>query len=112
MGHPVVGTSREGFALEDILSVMPEGATSWFYQTAAGAEIDLALEQGLRQRIASEIKRSLVPSISKGFHLGCEDIKATHRYIVHPGTKKYSVSNGVIVMPLVEMMTELRDILG
>jgi predicted AAA+ superfamily ATPase len=112
LGHPVVGASWEGFALENILSVMPDGATSWFYRTAAGAEIDLVIEQGLRQRLAIEIKRSLAPSVSKGFHLGCEDIKAKHRYIVYPGAEKYPISNGVIVMPLVDMMTELRDILG
>jgi predicted AAA+ superfamily ATPase len=112
LGHPVVGASWEGFALENILSVMPDGATSWFYRTAAGAEIDLVIEQGLRQRIAIEIKRSLAPSVSKGFHLGCEDIKAKHRYIVYPGAEKYPISNGVIVMPLVDMMTELLEILG
>ncbi len=112
LGHPVAGASWEGFALENILSVMPDGATSWFYRTAAGAEIDLVIEQGLRQRIAIEIKRSLAPSVSKGFHLGCEDIKAKHRYIVYPGAEKYPISNGVIVMPLVDMMTELLEILG
>jgi predicted AAA+ superfamily ATPase len=112
LGHPVAGASWEGFALENILSVMPEGATSWFYRTAAGAEIDLVVEQGLRQRIAIEIKRSLAPSVSKGFHLGCEDIKAKHRYIVYPGKEKYPISNGVIVMPLVDTMTELLNILS
>lgn len=112
LGHPVAGASWEGFALENILSIMPDGAASWFYRTAAGAEIDLVIEQGLRQRVAIEIKRSLAPSVSKGFHLGCEDIKATHRYIVYPGTEKYPISNGLIVMPLVDSMTELRKILG
>ena len=112
LGHPVAGASWEGFALENILSVLPDGATSWFYRTAAGAEIDLVIEQGLRQRIAIEIKRSLAPSVSKGFHLGCEDIKATHRYIVYPGAEQYPISNGVIVMPLVDMMTDLLEILG
>jgi len=112
LGHPVAGASWEGFALENILSVMPEGATSWFYRTAAGAEIDLVIEQGVRQRVAIEIKRSLAPSVSKGFHVGCEDITATRRYIVYPGTEQYPVSNGVIIMPLVDMMTELQESLG
>lgn len=112
LGHPVAGASWEGFALENILSVLPEGATSWFYRTAVGAEIDLVIEQGVRQRVAIEIKRSLAPSVSKGFHVGCEDITATRRYIVYPGTEQYPVSNGVIVVPLVDMMTELREILG
>jgi uncharacterized protein len=112
LGHPVAGASWEGFALENILSVLPEGATSWFYRTAAGAEIDLVIEQGVRQRVAIEIKRSLAPSVSKGFHVGCEDITATRRYIVYPGTEQYPVSNGVTIMPLVDMMTELQESLG
>lgn len=112
LGHPVAGASWEGFALENILAVLPEGATSWFYRTAAGAEIDLVIEQGVRQRMAIEIKRSLAPSVSKGFHVGCEDLHATRRYIIYPGTERYPVSNGVTVMPLVDMMTELREILG
>jgi uncharacterized protein len=112
LGHPVAGAGWEGFALETILSVMPEGATAWFYRTAAGAEIDLVIEQGSRQRIAIEIKRSLAPSVSKGFHLGCEDIDATHRFIVYPGAEPYPVSNRVIVMPLLDMMTGLREVLS
>ena len=112
LGHPVAGASWEGFALENILSVLPEGATPWFYRTAAGAEIDLVIERGVRQRVAIEIKRSLAPSVSKGFHVGCEDITATRRYIVYPGTEQYPVSNGVIMMPLVDMMTELRKSLS
>jgi uncharacterized protein len=112
LGHPVSGASWEGFALENILSVMPEGTTSWFYRTAAGAEIDLVIEQRVRQRVAIEIKRSLAPSVSKGFHLGCGDIKATHRYIVYPGMEQYPISNGVVVMPLVDVMTELQEILS
>lgn len=91
---------------------MPDGATAWFYRTAAGAEIDLVIEQGSRRRIAIEIKRSLAPSVLKGFHLGCEDINATHRFIVYPGTEQYPVSNHAIVIPLAETMTALRNTLG
>jgi uncharacterized protein len=112
LGHPVVGASWEGFVVENILSTMPEGTTAWFYRTSAGAEIDLVIEQGSRRRIAIEIKRSLAPSASKGFHLGCEDITATHRVIIYPGAERYPVSNHVIVMPLVDTMTELREMLS
>jgi len=43
-GHPVVGESWEGFAIENILSVTPVGTKPSFYRTSAGAEIDLVLE--------------------------------------------------------------------
>ena len=112
LGHPVAGASWEGFALENILSVLPQGATPWFYRTSAGAEIDLVIEQGLRQNLAIEIKRSLAPTVSKGFHIGCEDIEAQHRYIVYPGREQYPISNGITVIPLVNILTEFQKILG
>ncbi|MGH8577278.1 MAG: DUF4143 domain-containing protein [Gammaproteobacteria bacterium] len=36
-GHPVVGASFEGFALENLLAAAPTHAAASFYRTAAGA---------------------------------------------------------------------------
>ncbi|MCA9806134.1 MAG: ATP-binding protein, partial [Cyanobacteria bacterium HKST-UBA02] len=56
-GHPVLGYSWEGFVIENIVSVMPEGTRVSFYGTSAGAEIDLVLEIQKRKRPwAMEIK--------------------------------------------------------
>lgn len=107
LGHPVVGASWEGFVIENLLSCLPVSMTPWFYRTAAGAEIDLVLEQGTTQRYAIEIKRSLAPSLSKGFYLGCEDIGATKRFLVYPGNERYPITNGVTVLSLSDMMKEL-----
>ncbi|RYC71081.1 ATP-binding protein [Spirosoma sordidisoli] len=109
LGHPVVGASWEGFVIENLLSCLPIGTTPWFYRTSAGAEIDLVLEQGPAQRYAVEIKRSLAPSLSKGFYLGCEDIGATKRFLVYPGSERYPIANDVTVIPLVDMMKEVAS---
>ncbi|MCY7349583.1 MAG: ATP-binding protein [Cytophagaceae bacterium] len=108
LGHPVVGASWEAFVIETLLSCLPVGTTAWFYRTAAGAEIDLVIEQGVGQKYAIEIKRSLVPALSKGFFFGCDDIGATHRYLVYPGTDCYPIANSVTVVSLTDMMTKLR----
>jgi predicted AAA+ superfamily ATPase len=65
-GHPVFGSSWEGFALENILSAYP-GHKPYFYRTSSGVEIDLVLERG-KKRIAFEFKASKSPSLSKGFY--------------------------------------------
>jgi predicted AAA+ superfamily ATPase len=109
LGHPVIGSSWEGFVIENLLSVLPIGATPWFYRTAAGAEIDLIIELGGKKKYAIEIKRSMTPALSKGFHLGCEDTKATHRYIVYPGKERFPISKEIIALPLVDMMNELKE---
>jgi predicted AAA+ superfamily ATPase len=59
LGHPVVGASWEGMLIENILNALPPTARATFYRTAAGAEIDLIIEFGVRERWAIEIKRSI-----------------------------------------------------
>lgn len=86
------------------MSVLPTASTAWFYRTAAGAEIDMVIEKGSKSRIAIEIKRSASPGVSKGFHIGCEDIKATHKYVVYPGNDKFPLGDNITVVPLKEMM--------
>lgn len=108
LGHPVTGPSWEGFVLENMLTSLPVGVTAWFYRTSAGAEIDLVLENQ-QQRLAIEIKRSLTPSVSKGFHLACDDIQATHRYVVYPGKEGYAGVNGIQVISLPEMMKFIQS---
>ncbi|RPD42458.1 ATP-binding protein [Chitinophaga barathri] len=110
LGHPVVGASWEGFVIENLLSCLPVGATPWFYRTSAGAEIDLVIELGRQERYAIEIKRSMSPAVTKGFHLGCEDIKATRRFIVYPGNERFPASGDASVIPLIDLMKELGNL--
>ncbi len=110
-GHPVVGGSWEGFVVENLLSVLPRRATPYFYSTSGGAEIDLLVEVTPKHRIAIEIKRSLSPTLTKGFYQACEDLGLRERYIVYPGQESYPLSKGITVMPLLGMMEKIaKDI--
>ena len=75
VGHPVVGPSWEGFVIESLLSIAPERAGASFYRSSGGAEVDLVMELPGRDPWAIEIKRSLAPRPSRGFHSACEDIR-------------------------------------
>lgn len=110
LGHPVVGRSWEGFVIENLLSSLPVGVTPWFYRTSAGAEIDLVIEQNAEKKYAIEIKRSSSPSVSKGFYLGCEDIGATHRFVVYSGKERFPLTKSITAISLIDMMDELRKI--
>jgi predicted AAA+ superfamily ATPase len=111
LGHPAVGGSWEGFVIENLLADLPSWASPNFYRTSAGAEIDLVIEAGNKKVIAIEIKRSLSPSLSKGFLIGCEDVSATHRYFVYSGTERFRMSKEVTALPLKMMIEELKQIL-
>ncbi|MEO6546541.1 MAG: ATP-binding protein [Ferruginibacter sp.] len=108
-GHPVAGPSWEGFVIENILSSLPENCKPWFYRTSAGAEIDLVIEMNDQEKYAIEIKRSMTPTLSKGFHLGSEDIAATKPFIVYPGKERFKVTKNVEAISLLEMTEMLQN---
>ncbi len=108
LGHPQCGPSWEGFVLENLLSVMPPGWQPWHFRTAAGAEIDLILENPPEKPIAIEIKRTIQPSISKGFHLGCADIGAGERYYVMPEGTAFALDATTTAISLMELMKRLQ----
>ncbi len=108
LGHPVAGPSWEGFAIENLISALPRGATRWFYRTSAGAEIDLVvtLPDGTTQW-AIEVKRALAPKASRGFRTACDDIGAARRIIVTPGTDAWPLHAEIEVIGLAGAMSEL-----
>jgi predicted AAA+ superfamily ATPase len=108
LGHPACGASWEGFVIENVISVLPEGAQAYFYRTAAGAEIDLVLQLP-KQRWAVEIKRSLSPAPTKGFHLGCEDLDVAARWVVYPGEESYPLNSGTQTIPLAKLVQKLEQ---
>lgn len=107
LGHPVVGGSWEGFVIENILSVAPARVQPFYYGSPGGAEIDLILEFSSAEKWAIEIKRSSSPSVSKGFHIACEDIKPQRRYVVYSGQDRFSMGSGITAISLFELMQEL-----
>src|ERR1035438_2366590 len=108
LGHPVVGSSWEGMLIENILSTVSATTRAWFYRTAVGAEIDLVLETGPNERWAIEIKRSLSdPKPSKGFYIGCADVKANHQIVVYPGKESYRHDAQTEIMPLDALLKQL-----
>lgn len=65
-----------------------------------GAEVDLVLQLPGARVFAIEIKRSLAPVRSKGFEIGSDDVGATHRYVVYPGTDTFDLDRRTTAIPL------------
>ena len=104
LGHPAVGESWEGFVIENLVTAAPPGTEAWFYRSSAGAEIDLLLQIDARKLWAVEVKRSLSPKPSRGFHVACDDIQATRRLLVYPGKEPYKLDGKVEVVPLTTIL--------
>lgn len=109
LGHPLCGDSWEGFIIENLLMHLPDSWTASYYRTSAQAEIDLVLEGPRQQVLAIEIKRTLTPQVSKGFRLGCEDIRATRGYYVIPMGERYPLEHATEAITVSELASILHE---
>ncbi len=109
-GHPVVGASWEGFAVENLIAAAPSLTVPGFYRTSAGAEIDLTLEIPGHGLWAFDIKRGLSARPEKGFYIACEDLKADHRFLVNSGAERYPIGPGLDAIGLDAMAAALATL--
>ncbi|MBI2638137.1 ATP-binding protein [Candidatus Peregrinibacteria bacterium] len=98
--NPYVGHSWEAFVIEQIIAQMPAKFSPYFYRTAAGAEIDLILKAENSSPIAVEIKYSLSPRLSKGFHYGYQDLGCKKGVVIYPGKDIYKIAKNIIALPV------------
>ena len=110
LGHPVVGGSWEGFAIETLIAAAPIGTEHFFYRTAAGAELDLVLRLPGNATWAIEIKRTTTPKVSRGFHLSVDDIKADRKILVYAGEREVPAGDELRAMPLATAVEQLRNL--
>ena len=101
--HPSLGSSWEGFIVEQIMGLLPDRWEVFFYRTGAGAEIDLVLFDGRHKPAAVEIKYSLSPKVERGFWNAYEDLSCQKGYVIYPGTESYPVGKNVFTLPVKDL---------
>ena len=107
LSNPILGKSWEGFVIENIHSVIPRLAETYFFRTAAGAEIDLVIRMPNGEIWAVEIKYGVAPRIGKHFIKTCDDVSATQKYIVYGGDDEFPVGNNARMISLPRIMEKL-----
>jgi len=73
-------------------------AQASFYRTSHGAEVDLVLEFKSGETWVIEIKRSSAPTVSKGFYIAANDVKASRKLLVAAVDSAFAMRDGVEVM--------------
>ncbi len=105
-GHPSVGSSWEGFVIEQIRQLKPAHLDLYFYRTHQGTEADLVLVKGLKPMACIEIKLSTSPQVSKGFYQSVTDLKTKNNFIVIPSGDSYKTKEGIAICNLPEFITD------
>lgn len=109
LSHPVVGSSFEGYVIENIVSMLPDKTPINFYRSINGAEIDLILSLPNNLGIwAIEIKRGLSARPSRGFYSAIEDIRPNNSFVVYTGQENYKLAENIEAISLEALCMRLQ----
>jgi len=98
LGHPKLGGSWEGFALEQVLTILGT-QEAYFWGTHGGAELDLmTMKSG--KRFGFEFKYSDAPGLTRSMRISISDLNLHRLWIVYPGTERYDLDEKTSVIPL------------
>ena len=98
LGHPKLGASWEGFALEHVIETV-ETRDVYFWATHAGAELDsLVVVRG--RRFGFEFKYADAPGRTRSMQIAIQDLGLDHLWVVYPGHQEYELDDKISVIPL------------
>ncbi|MBU3740658.1 MAG: ATP-binding protein [Candidatus Kapabacteria bacterium] len=106
-GHPSIGSSWEGFVVQQLSAVGRGNVEISFYRTSAGAEVDVLLRFSDGEQWAIEVKRNSVPTPRRGFHEAIKDLTPQRSMVVYPGTQRYRIRENIEAIPLHDLLLEV-----
>ena len=102
-GHPKLGASWEGFALNQLIELSGlSDECFFFWATQAGAEVDLFWKQD-GKNLAAEFKYADAPRRTKSMTAAIEDLELDHLWVVYPGDKLYPIDAKITVLPISQL---------
>jgi len=93
--------------LETLLTVMPQRCQAFFYRTVGGAEMNLVIDHPGGERWAIAEKRSLTPTLSRGFHQARADLNPRRSFVLIPREGRFPPAPGVEAIGLAELATQV-----
>ena len=102
LGHPKLGASWEGFAMEQILAKFPR-TEAYFWATQGGAELDLFLQPRGR-RIGLEFKVSEAPAVTRSMNVALGDLGLEELVVVKPSGRDYRMAPKIRALSLVSAL--------
>ena len=106
--HPIIGSSWEGFVVEQVTNLNTRLAP-YFYRTQAGAECDLVLVRGHKPVICIEAKMTNTPKMTKSLTSSLQDLQTSQNYIVIPSCDyPYTLKQGTTVCSLPWLLSNIE----
>jgi hypothetical protein len=109
-GHPKLGASWEGFALEQTLDLL-ETRDAYYWGTYSGAELDLMFVAG-GKRYGIEYKYTDAPSRSRSMLSAIQDLRLEHLWVVYPQGPEFELDNRITAAPLKSLLGLVKQVRG
>jgi len=97
-GHPKLGASWEGFALEHVLNIV-NTRDAYYWATHGGTELDLLIFAS-GKRFGFEFKYADAPSLTRSMHVALQDLRLDHLWVIYPGSEIYRLHESVTAVRL------------
>jgi hypothetical protein len=102
------GNSWESFVIQQVIAVLKNNISCYFYRTQDGTELDLVLVKGYEPILGLEIKTSNAPSISRGTSIASKDLGDIPIFVVTPSVSEmYQHNEKVSVLSFDSLMSQL-----
>lgn len=108
--HNIVGSSWEGYIINQIIAQLKSNIMPYFYRTSNGAELDLVLVKGIEPVASFEIKLSSASSLKKGSTEAIKDVSTKHNYLVTTDGGNFRYRPDWLVCNLSEVLVHLKDL--
>jgi uncharacterized protein len=108
-GNLLVGSSWEGYVIQQIIAQLSYNVRPYFYRTADGSELDLVLVRGANPILGVEIKYSNSPKLSRGNYIALEDLGNIPLLVITPSAEDYKMSENVEVCSLQTLNRHLKN---
>ena len=109
-GHPKLGSSFEGFAIEQLLSGLDTRSAS-FWATHGGAELDLLVTIA-GKRYGFECTYGDAPGTTRAMRVAIEDLQLARLWILYPGHEAYELDKTISVIPAQRIPALVRQLIA
>ncbi len=107
MFNPSVGFSWEGYAIEQILQLVPYHIKQSFYRTHDGSEMDLVLESGIKPLACIELKTTIPQNLSRGYYESIKDLNCQNNFLVTPSQPtSHMINKNIMVCGLADFLSD------
>jgi uncharacterized protein len=109
-GHPKVGASWEGFAMEQVvrrLGVRREEC--YFWATHGGAELDLLVVRG-QKRWGFEFKRTSSPMVTPSMRSALSDLHLQSLEVIHAGEMTFPLDREIRAVALTRLLDDINPL--